>query len=588
VIEELVIRGLGVIDEAVLPLAPGFTALTGETGAGKTMVVTGLGLLLGARGDAAAVRPAAPRLHVSGTLRPDAGAAVLDVVADLGGEVEDGTLLLARSVGADGRSRAWVGGQPVPVSALAEVGALLVAVHGQADQRRLLSPAWQRAALDRFAAQADPQHAVTLASYQDEYARWRELAGTLADLRARGADVAVRRRELQDGLAAVAAVAPLPAEDAALAAEQNRLGHAAELAEAVAAAHAVLVGDPAGEPGSDAADAAGLVGDARRQVERAAALDPQLGSVLDRLGEAAALVADAAAELASYADAVEADPGRLAWLGERRSTLHELERRFGLDLDAVLAWVPAAQAELEELDDSPQRVTALTEQVARARERARSLAGALTAVRRAAGERLAAAVTAELAALAMPQAVLHVAVTERGGADPSPDPSEGDGSRLGPDGADEVALLLEGHAGAPPRPLGRGASGGELSRVMLGLEVVLAGADPVPTFVFDEVDAGVGGRAAVEVGRRLARLARDAQVLVVTHLPQVAAFADRHLVVERDASGAVVHSGVRLLDDEGRVAETTRMMAGLDGSAAGSAHARDLLAAARPDRSARH
>ena len=574
-LEEMQIRGLGVIDEAALELAPGFTVVTGETGAGKTMIVTGLGLLFGGRSDAGLVRPDGTRAVVEGrvAVHPDGVPALRAVEA--GGDLDDGALVLSRTVAADGRSRAYVGGRQVPVSVLGELAESLVAVHGQSDQQRLLSPSRQRAALDRYAS-ADVGK--PLASYRTAYERLREVTALLEQLTTRGRERLQEADALRYGLKEVETVEPQPGEDLALAAESEKLSHADSLRTAAETAHGALLAEP--EIGG--ADAITLVGMARRAVEDVRAHDPELAALADRLTEVGYLLADVAADLASYAAGVDTDPRRQAAVEERRAALQLLSRKYGDSVDDVLAWARTAAARLEELggDDSrveslqAERESLLTELAERAQQ--------VSAARQAAGQRFAAAVTAELRTLAMPQAELSVGVSQRDEADGLD--VAGRRVAFGPNGIDDVELLLAAHPGAPARTLHKGASGGELSRVMLAVEVVFAGADPVPTFVFDEVDAGIGGAAAVEVGRRLARLARSAQVLVVTHLPQVAAFADAHLVVSKSSDGHVARSGVVQLDDDGRIREISRMLAGLADSALARAHAEELLETAAADR----
>jgi DNA repair protein RecN (Recombination protein N) len=368
-------------------------------------------------------------------------------------------------------------------------------------------------------------------------------------------------------------VAPLAGEDAALLAEDQRLSNADALHAAATAAHEALFGDPAAAA-QDGSDAVTLLGIAVRALEAVRSHDPALAGLADRLSEASYLVSDVAAELASYADALDADPARLAAVQDRRAALGRLARAYGGggDVAAVLGWARQASVRLAELESDDEKIAALAAEETALAAQVDLLASRLTGLRTAAASRFAAAVTAELTELAMPHASLTAAVTELG----SP----------GPHGADDVEIRLAAHPGAPMLPLHKGASGGELSRVMLAIEVVFAGADPVPTFVFDEVDAGVGGKAAVEVGRRLARLARSAQVIAVTHLPQVAAFADNHLVVEKSGDGLVIASGVLRLDQPGRVRELSRMLAGLEHSEFGQAHAEELLALAAGERAA--
>jgi DNA repair protein RecN (Recombination protein N) len=596
-LEEVRITALGVIEDAVLELSPGFTVVTGETGAGKTMVVTGLGLMFGGRADPARVRPGADRATVEGRLRVDPQGRVAGQVIEAGGELDDdgATLLLSRSVSAEGRSRAYAGGHSVPVSLLTYLADDLVAVHGQADQQQLLRPGRQREALDRFAG---PALAEMAAGYLRIYQRHREVTAELAELTSLARERAQEADDLRRGLAEIERLDPVAGEDAELRTEEDRLANADALHSAATVAHDALLGDPAS--GSyDLPDAVSLLGKASQALEAVADHDPALAALAARLNEASYLVSDAGAELASYLQSVEADPARLAAVQERRAELTRLIRAYGQggpalagdgggpaadgadgaaggaaggDLAAVLAWAKQAAARLAELDGDDDRITGLAAEAERLAGEVAGLAGQLTGLRKEAAERFAAEVTTELAALAMPHAKVTVAVL----------PQE----EFGPNGADEVELRLAAHPGAPTLPLAKGASGGELSRVMLAIEVVFAGADPVPTFVFDEVDAGVGGKAAVEIGRRLARLARLAQVIVVTHLPQVAAYADTHLVVEKAGDGSVTRSGVTRLDDAGRVTELSRMLAGLEDSAFGRAHAGELLSAAAAERAA--
>ena len=623
-LEEVRITGLGVIDEAVLELSAGFNVVTGETGAGKTMVVSGLGLLFGGRADPARVRPGAARATVEGRLSVEPGGQVARQVDEAGGDLDDdgATLILSRSVSAEGRSRANAGGRSVPVSLLTYLADDLVAVHGQADQQQLLRPGRQREALDRLGG---PELAALLAAYQRTYQRHGDVRAELDQLTAVAASRAREADDLRRGLTEIEQAEPAAGEDLELLAEEERLSHADALHTAATTAHEALLTDPSSSS-YETADAVTLLGAARQALDSAADHDPDLAALASRLSEAAYLVSDVAAELASYAQAVEADPARLAAVQERRATLGRLIRSYGTaevaaadgpavtgrpdaagtagpaeagataddpaaaadaeagagpglagqeaagGLGGVLSWAKLAAARLGELDSDDDRISGLAAEEAELANAAGELAGQLTAARKQAAGRFAADVTAELTALAMPHASLTVAIT------PLPAP--------GPHGSDEVEIKLAAHPGAPALALHKGASGGELSRVMLAIEVVFAGADPVPTFVFDEVDAGVGGKAAVEIGRRLARLARLAQVIVVTHLPQVAAFADTHLVVEKADDGSVTRSGITRLDEAGRVRELSRMLAGLEDSEFGRAHASELLAAAAAERAA--
>ena len=577
-LEEVRITGLGVIDDAVLELSSGFTALTGETGAGKTMVVTALGLLFGGRADPARVRPGAARAAVEGRLL--VSAKVAREVEESGGDLDDNgsTLVLSRSVSAEGRSRAFAGGHSVPVSLLQVLADDLVAVHGQSDQQQLLKPGRQREALDRFAG---PELATVLSDYRRVFSRHRAVREELDALTRAERERVAEAETLRYGLSEVETVSPVSGEDTALIAEEEKLANADALHAAATTAHEALLGDPASASASvGGSDALTLLGAAGRALEAVRAHDPVLAGLADRLSEASYLISDVAGELASYTEGLDSDPARLAAVQERRAALGRLIRSYGTgggvagsgEVAAVLDWAKQAGSRLAELEGDNDKIAALAAEEESLRSEVTSLASGLTALRLAAAERFASAVTAELTALAMPHASLTAAVTDL--------------DAPGPYGADDVEIRLAAHPGAPPLPLNKGASGGELSRVMLAIEVVFAGADPVPTFVFDEVDAGVGGKAAVEVGRRLARLARSSQVIVVTHLPQVAAFADNHLVVEKSSDGLVTESGVVRLDRPARVRELSRMLGGLEESEFGQAHAEELLAMADRERAA--
>ncbi|HEX4655967.1 MAG TPA: DNA repair protein RecN, partial [Streptosporangiaceae bacterium] len=424
-----------------------------------------------------------------------------------------------------------------------------------------------------------------LARYQRAFQRHRDVRGELDELTSRAREREHEAEDLRRGLAEIERLEPVDGEDIDLLAEEQRLSHADALHSAATTAHEALLGDPS-SVSYDAADAVTLLGAARQALEAAAHHDAALAALGARVSEAAYLVSDVAADLASYAQSVEADPARLAAVQERRAELGRVIRQFGetaagpggepagSGVSAVLAWARRAGLRLAELEGADDRIAGLAEEENALAAEVGLLAGQLSAARKEAADRFAADVTAELAALAMPHARLTAAVTPL--------------REAGPHGADEIEIRLSAHPGAPALPLHKGASGGELSRVMLAIEVVFAGADPVPTFVFDEVDAGVGGKAAVEIGRRLARLARLAQVIVVTHLPQVAAFADTHLVLEKADDGSVTRSGITRLDQAGRVRELSRMLAGLEDSEFGRAHAEELLAAAAAERTGVH
>ena len=556
-IEEMRIRDLGVIADATLPLGPGFTAITGETGAGKTMVVSALGLLMGERSDAGAVRTGARQARVNGVVHT-ADPAVVDLVDELGGDVEDGVLILGRTVSAEGRSRASVGGSSAPVGSLTRLAERLFAVHGQSEQLRLRSAAAQRETLDRFAG---AELAATLAEYRDAHRARRELGERVAELAAARDERAAEAVRLRAELDEIAEVDPQPGEEAELAARIELLSNVEALRSATAGAHEALVTE-SDDPMSQ--DAASLVDTAVRELERVAAHDARLSGVLETLRSVSFQLADTARELAAYVGDLDVEgPGELARANERLAALNGLFRLYGVDSAAVIEHSGASAARLTELEGDDELIDQLAAELEETGVRERTLADQLSAQRAAAAERLSELVTVELRQLALPDADFMVRVL----------PLES----LGGSGGDEVQLLLSPHPGATPRPIAKSASGGELSRVMLALEVVVAGVDPVPTFVFDEVDAGVGGAAAIEIGRRLARLAQRSQVIVVTHLAQVAAFAGNHLRVVKDSAGGFTESSCQRLNGDDRLAEMARLLSGLSDSSSALEHAAELL-----------
>jgi DNA repair protein RecN (Recombination protein N) len=548
--------------------------------------------------------------------------ATAQAVAEAGGDLDsDGSLVLRRVITAAGRSRAVAGGASVPATVLARLAENLVAVHGQSDQQRLTQPAEQRLTLDRFAG-------VDLRDCRAAFAQWRDAVAELARRTGTARELAREAELLQHGLAEIARVAPQPGEDVELAALAARLEHSDALRVAARTAHDALLGDP-DDPAGDVPDVQTLIAAAIRALGQVAGTDAALDELSARLAELAAAATDIGSELAGYQAQLEADPTRLAAVHERRAALNSLIRKYGAGagfggqpaggIDAVLGWASEAEHRLAAADTSDEALAALAAERDQALARFTEIAAAVSEQRRLAAHRLSELITAELAGLAMPAAMVRVEVRPRHPVESGPQVViGGQPAGAGPDGVDEVEITLRPHPDAPALAVQRGASGGELSRVMLAIEVALAGTDPVPTMVFDEVDAGVGGRAAVEVGRRLARLARNHQVVVVTHLAQVAAFADRHLVVDKsvvdksvvdgsvpdksapsgsvpersadgsqaardpDASGGVTRSDIRSVTGESRLVELARMLAGND-SAVAREHAAQLLDDARAD-----
>lgn len=560
---EIAIRNLGVISHASAELAPGLTVLTGETGAGKTMVVTGLRLLTGGRADASRVRTGAAEAVVEGAfslagIGEDTQARVEEIAEGAGASAdENGEYVVSRSVKATGRSKAHLGGRTVPAATLGELAGELLTIHGQNDQLRLMSPDEQLAAVDRF----DPKIAGLLEKYRSGYRAWREAARDLKERTERRLELAQELDRLQFALEEIDGIDPQEGEDTELVETINRLQDVDALREAAETALAAIDGpEAAGGFGGDEDAASTLVGRA------AAALDGASDTVLQELGtrmhEVASLLGDVSAELGSYVAELPSDPDELDRLLQRQQELKTLTRKYAPDIAGVLAWRAKAAERLARIDTSDEAIEALKKRVATAEKEMRTCAKSLTKARVAAAAELGQAVTGELHGLAMPKAQLSVEISE---------------VEFGPRGADAAEIRLAPNTALEPKPLATSASGGELSRVMLALEVILSGASGGATMVFDEVDAGVGGRAAVEIGRRLARLAANNQVIVVTHLPQVAAYADTHLHVAKDVSDESVTSGVLSLDAAARIDELARMMAGLDDSDTGRAHATELF-----------
>lgn len=558
------LASLGVIEEAELELSSGFTVITGETGAGKTMVVTALGLLRGDRADLGLVRHGAAQARVEAAVDVPAGSALEELVAEAGGVIEDGELLLGRVLSAQGRSRAFVGGSGVPATVLAAISDELVAVHGQSDQHRLLRATEQRSALDQFAGQ---EFSALFAGFTPKFSRLREIDRRVGELRIHAQERARELDLLTFGLGEIVAVDPQIDEDGALLAEEGKLAHAESLVLAAQRAHAALAGDDL-----DADGARALVAGALAALQDVRGHDAELDALTVRANEVGILLDEVGGELSSYACGVEIDPARLAVVQERRAALTGLLRKYGPTLDDVFAWQEKSSSRLAELGDDDSHIETLTAEREALAPVVLDLARQMSATRTEAARRLSELVSAELAALSMPHARLGVQVIAR------------ESDKLTHQGLDEVEFLFAANNGMQARPLNKGASGGELSRLMLALEVVLIDRKTVPTLVFDEVDAGIGGKAAVEVGRRLGRLAQHAQVLAVTHLPQVAAFADHHFHVHKDDDGFVTSSSVVALAGEARVDELARMLAGQEDSATAQAHARELLDLARNSR----
>ena len=567
-IETISIENLGVIAQAELPLGPGLTALTGETGAGKTMVLTSLKLLLGSKADPAIVRTGTQRCVVEGAFALEEDAKCIQIAQEAGCEIEDDLLLASRVVPATGRSRAHLGGRAVPASVLGQVGNRLVSIHGQADQLRLRTSAAQRRALD---AVGGSEHEQLCRQYSSCYRAWNQARQDLETWReqalAREGEIAGLRHALEQ----LEALDPKPGEDQALAEEASRLENLDLLRSGAAQAANAISGD---ELNDDVANVIALVSVARRSLENAADHDSRLASLMPRLNEVAALTSDLAMELTDYLADLDADPDRLAWVHERREQLRRGCLEIGglgqvfANVDELLAFGQHSAARLAQLDGPLDREAELAAEVERTGKELKTVAKRLSQARTKLAKLLSQQVSAELEGLMMRGAKLQVRLN----------PLE----QPGLTGMEEVELLLRAHPGAAALPLEKGASGGELSRIMLALEVVLAQhtATKRHTFVFDEIDAGVGGRAAVEIGRRLAALARHHQVIVVTHLAQVAAWAQTQLVVVKQvgqASNEATTTAVETVSGPERVRELARMLSGQSDSQTALRHAEELL-----------
>jgi DNA repair protein RecN (Recombination protein N) len=559
VIEEILIRDLGVISEAKLEFGPGLTVLTGETGAGKTMVLNALGLLLGERSDSSAIRKGQEQAFVEG--RWILADSAMKRIRELGIELDDQELLVNRSVSAEGRSRASLSGKSVPVGILSEIGDQLVVVHGQSDQIRLRSAVAQREALDQFAG---GELAKVLTEYSGVYGNWKQASTRLAEITTQ---LEARTREadqIRSAVEELTSLDPKPGEDTELADKASRLTHLEELRISATAAHDQL----SSEGFDDSSDAITLIGKARRALEAVSEHDPELAGLAQQLKEIGYSLNETSAGISGYLASLDGEGSQeLERVQQRRADLTSAMRKYGPTLEEVVSFLENSGARLLELDSSDKEIQELTALEQSLGKQAISLAKTITELRTKAASDLAKSVTGELAALAMTGASLEVTITPA--------------SELGAHGLDQVAILLSAYPGAEPRPLGKGASGGELSRIMLAIEVVLAKSELAPTFIFDEVDAGVGGAAATEVGKRLATLAQNAQVIVVTHLPQVAAFATRHLRVLKSVSDQYTATDVVRLEGEAVVEELARMLSGLSESESGKTHAKELLELAK-------
>lgn len=558
-LDEISIRSLGVIENSTIEFGPGLNVLTGETGAGKTMILTAIGLALGEKADAQIVRHGSGRCLVSATF----STAENQINSDF---LDSGSLVLTRSISEDGKSKAIAGGVTVAASILAELGAELIEIHGQTANQKIAKSAHQRQLLDQFAVTEGAQ---LLQSYQEVFSRYLELKERIASFKK---DFALREEkiiELEEFLNAGNRIKPKLGEFEELTNELSRLGSVEELRLAITVALQALDSEEGGGYTS--------LSTAKRAVDSVLGKDDGLNTISANLSESVIALSEALSDLRKYEEGLAADPARLDLLQNRRAELNALIKKYGKGsagdeaIELIITRLKSARSEMNDLKGGEDRLIELENEMKALKKELVAAAQKLSGVRIKSAELMSARVTEEVQQLAMPHTNFRARVES---VDYAGSLKESDFTALG---CDEVIFEIQGHQGAPYLPIAKSASGGEMSRIMLALEVVLAQSQPVGTYIFDEVDAGVGGRAAIEVGRRLAQLASEAQVIVVTHLPQVAAWADTHFVIEKDSNGTVVSSGVRRIEGEERVEEIARMLAGIGESNSAREHAAELL-----------
>ena len=564
-LEEISIRGLGVIENATLELGPGFTVLTGETGAGKTMVLTALSLVLGGKADSSLVRIGQERLVASATFRVQPK--VEEIASDMGASIEDGELILSRTLNVQGKSRASAGGVSVPASVLSDLGEELIEIHGQAASMSITKVAKQREILDRYAGS---QFTEVHDHYKVAFEEYNNLKAKIAALKSNAAGREKEIAALEEFSSAFKKIKPQAGEASSLVTEIIRLSSVESLRTSVGESVSLLLTEESGVVDALAA--------AKRSLESVADKDPLINEILASVTDSFFQLSEAAQSAHSYLEDLEADPLRLDNAQARRAELNSFLKRFAApgeadDQISELALRHELVAEtIADLTGGEDRLAQMEEELELLFGQLSARSQILSEVRKDFATQLSAAVTDEIHMLSMPHTQFFCVVS-------SPEYVQ----KLSPSvftttGADEVSMLLQAHRDGPLVQVAKGASGGELSRVMLALEVVLAESEPVGTYIFDEVDAGVGGKAAVEVGRRLRELSQHAQVIVVTHLPQVAAWADSHFVVRKNDDGAVSQSDVVRVTGDLRIEEIARMLAGQEDSQSAREHAAELLA----------
>ena len=557
-LEEISIRSLGVIESSNIEFKPGLTVLTGETGAGKTMVLTALGLVLGSKSDSDLVRAGQERAIVTGKFAVPKDLATQ--IIDAGGEIEEESVVISRTVSTAGKSRVLVGGVVSSAAAVSSFANSLVEIHAQSSSSKLTKPGVARELLDRFAG-------IDLTAYQQTFDQYQQMLRRINELKEQLSQADRQIAELSELADEFAKLNPKSGELVEIENEIAKLGSVEVLNQAVSAALNLFENEDL--------SAVNMLQQIRKSLDQVNGKDKQLDAITERYTESLLNLADISSDLSSYLSQLEADPNRFEKLQDRKASLNSLLKRYGKGSDKEAAFEQllidgkSAKERIADLSGGDQRVAELQKEADSLFKQLQDQGLALSKLRKINGEKLSSQVTDEVRSLSMPNASFVIEQTV------------GDvknSKSFTSNGIDEISILFSAHSGGTPLALNKVASGGELSRVMLALEVVIAEAEPIGTYIFDEVDAGVGGKAAVEVGRRLSKLSKSAQVIVITHLAQVAAWADNHLVVKKSENGLVTQSDVMEVSATERKIEIARMLSGQEDSQTAQEHAGELLA----------
>ncbi len=557
-LEEISIRSLGVIESSNIEFKPGLTVLTGETGAGKTMVLTALGLVLGSKSDSDLVRAGQERAIVTGKFAVPKDLATQ--IIDAGGEIEEESVVISRTVSTAGKSRVLVGGVVSSAAAVSSFASSLVEIHAQSSSSKLTKPGVARELLDRFAG-------IDLTTYQQTFDQYQQMLRRINELKEQLSQADRQIAELSDLADEFARLNPKSGELVEIENEIAKLGSVEVLNQAVSVALNLFENEDL--------SAINMLQQIRKSLDQVNGKDKQLDAITDRYTESLLNLADISSDLSSYLSQLEADPNRFEKLQDRKASLNSLLKRYGKGSDKEAAFEQllidgkSAKERIADLSGGDQRVAELQKEADSLFKQLQEQGLALSKLRKVNGEKLSSQVTDEVRSLSMPNASFVIEQTV------------GDvknSKSFTSNGIDEISILFSAHSGGTPLALNKVASGGELSRVMLALEVVIAEAEPIGTYIFDEVDAGVGGKAAIEVGRRLSKLSKSAQVIVITHLAQVAAWADNHLVVKKSENGLVTQSDVMEVSATERKIEIARMLSGQEDSRTAQQHAGELLA----------